>query len=169
MRQYDWRCESHAAGIKLVMQYWKFLYKNLKWYLIICSPRVQHIWELKESFPTPPLTCGTLYYTHYMRKCKAIKLAITSGFGFQLNSLYMLHQQTICTIHRCEKVYTECKYLLKSQYDFMNRLQYSFLRSFFFFFLQFCNTFLCCFTQTCSRLFYKWSHHHIHMPKYITT
>lgn len=62
------------------MQYQKFLYKNFKQCLIICSPDVQHVCMSKESFPTLTLTCGKLYFTYYTRK--ATTLAMRLGLAF---------------------------------------------------------------------------------------
>jgi hypothetical protein len=48
MWQYDWQCVSPEAAVELPAQYQQFLDKNFKQYLIICSPGVMHISELKE-------------------------------------------------------------------------------------------------------------------------
>ena len=51
---------SHAAAIKLDVQCPQFLDKNFQQFLIICSPGVKHVWEVK-SLPTLTLTCRKLY------------------------------------------------------------------------------------------------------------
>jgi hypothetical protein len=38
----------HATVLKLAAQYWEFLSKNFKQYLIISSPSVKHVSGLKE-------------------------------------------------------------------------------------------------------------------------
>jgi hypothetical protein len=52
------------------------------------SFEITHISGLRESFPTPTLTCGKLCVC-YIRNCKAVTFALfLSGFGFQLDIPY---------------------------------------------------------------------------------
>jgi hypothetical protein len=43
---------SHAAAVKLAAQYRQFVDKNFEEYLIICSPGVKDVWDLKVIYNT---------------------------------------------------------------------------------------------------------------------
>jgi len=43
---WEWQCNIQAAALKLVIQYQQFLDMNFKKYLIICSPDIEHVWEV---------------------------------------------------------------------------------------------------------------------------
>jgi hypothetical protein len=43
MHQYYWQCVHRAATISSIMQYWQFLDKNFKQYLIICKSGIKQV------------------------------------------------------------------------------------------------------------------------------
>jgi hypothetical protein len=59
-------CVSHAAAVKLAEYCGQFLDKNVKYYLIISSLGVKHIWALNEAFLSPARTCSELLYVFYI-------------------------------------------------------------------------------------------------------
>ena len=48
--------------LNLLRKYWQVVDKNFRQYLIIWSPGVKNICELKAEFPTPIAPRGKLYY-----------------------------------------------------------------------------------------------------------
>ena len=59
---------SCAVAVSSGMQYQLFLNKNLKWYLIMCSPGVRCLRAEGRHFPTPTVTCCKLYYILYLSR-----------------------------------------------------------------------------------------------------
>jgi len=45
----------------------------------VVVPQKSFIYEWWGSLPGPTITCGKVFYTYYMRRCKAIKLSVRLG------------------------------------------------------------------------------------------
>jgi hypothetical protein len=63
------------------MQYWKFLDRNFKQFLIICSLVVKHIWELKEVIFN---TCNNMWLYYILQ---IVNVDYVGGLCLKLNTL----------------------------------------------------------------------------------
>jgi hypothetical protein len=82
--------------LKLPPQYWHVVDKTFKQYLIIWSPGIKNISELKGEFLTPTASRDELYVyvAHQRRKFKGLNLVTYIYIRFLGNFLYCIFQNT---------------------------------------------------------------------------
>ena len=92
--QYSCTCFSGTTGDVVVMQLpfhhvrstANFYQKKIKNDVIFFSPGINHVYDLKEVFPAPNLTCCKLHIWPLSGNLRL--LSLPSSFGFKFTSLY---------------------------------------------------------------------------------
>lgn len=124
MHQYYWQCVNHAT-ISSSMQYWQFLEKKFKQYLIICKPGIKQLLRVEGHLKHLSNRQKFILYICYNRKCKAIMISMFLGFIFNWTPSSMWKEVMNIKSFRSEALMTATKKSTKCRQCFQESVDSS--------------------------------------------